>query len=77
MKARELESEFEGGKDITDLLDFSASRRPLLGSQRLNVDLPAWMVDSLDQEASRAGVTRESIVKMWLAERLEQVAAER
>lgn len=77
MKAREFDKEFDSGKDITDLLDLSAARRPLLDSKRVNVDFPAWMVDSLDQEARRVGVTRQSIIKMWLAERLEQVAAER
>lgn len=77
MKTREFDKEFDSGKDITDLLDLSAARRPLLDSKRVNVDFPAWMVDSLDQEARRVGVTRQSIIKMWLAERLEQVAAER
>ena len=42
--------------------------------KRVNFDFPAWMLDSLDREANRVGVTRQSIIKIWLAERLENVA---
>ena len=75
MKAKRFDSDFEGGKDVTDALDFSKGRRPLLEQKRVNVDFPAWMIESLDKEASRLGVTRESIIEVWLAERLEQSAS--
>ena len=74
MKAKKFDSDFESGKDITDALDLSKARRPLLEQKRVNVDFPAWMIESLDKEASRLGVTRQSIIKVWLAERLEQSA---
>lgn len=73
MKAREFEKEFDEGGDVMEHLDVSKARRPLMEPKRVNVDFPAWMVDSLDEEAKRIGVTRQSIIKVWLAERLEQL----
>lgn len=60
---------------ITDALDLSKARRPLQEQRRVNVDFPTWMIDSLDREAGRLGVTRQSVIKVWLAERLEQIAS--
>ncbi len=53
-------------------LDVSSARRPLQEARRVNVDFPSWMVDSLDREAERLGVTRQSVIKIWIAERLER-----
>jgi len=75
MKAKKFDADFEGGKDITSVLDLSKARRLLQEQRRVNVDFPTWMIDSLDREASRLGVTRQSIIKIWLAERLEQRCA--
>ena len=72
MKARSLEKKFDDGKDITDSLDLSKAKRPLQKLKRVNVDFPTWMIKSLDKEATRLGVTRQSIIKIWLAERLER-----
>jgi len=71
MKAKKFDSEFDSGKDITEALDLSKARRPLQEQKRVNVDFPTWMIESLDREAGRLGVTRQSIIKVWLAERLE------
>jgi len=71
MKAKKFDSDFDNGKEILDSLDLSKARRPLQKQKRVNVDFPTWMIDSLDREASRLGVTRQSIIKVWLAERLE------
>ena len=71
MKAKTFERKFDEGKDITDALDLTKARRPLQEQKRVNVDFPTWMVDQLDREARRVGVTRQSIIKVWLAERLE------
>lgn len=71
MKAKSLDRKFDEGKDVTEHLDVSRARRPLQDLKRVNVDFPKWMVESLDKEASRLGVTRQSIIKIWLAERLE------
>ena len=73
MKAREFDKRFDEGEDITHLLDLSTARRPNQELKRVNVDIPVWMVNKLDQEAKRVGVTRQSIIKIWLAERLERV----
>lgn len=75
MKAREFDDKFDAGEDITEHLDLTASRRPGEDQRRVNVDLPAWMILSLDREARRLGVTRQSIIKVWLAERLELKAS--
>jgi hypothetical protein len=74
MKAKKFDSDFENGKDITKSLDLSKIKRPNQVQRRVNVDFPTWMIDSLDKEASRLGVTRQSIIKIWLAERLENLA---
>lgn len=75
MKASELDEKFDKGEDITTELDVAGARRPLQQARRVNVDFPAWMVESLDREADRLGVTRQSIIKVWIAERLEQIAS--
>ena len=71
MKAKQLDTDFDNGNDITKSLDLSKIRRPNQEQRRVNVDFPTWMIDSLDKEATRLGVTRQSIIKVWLAERLE------
>ncbi len=73
MKANELDRKFDGGEDITPHLDLSKARRPKLEQKRVNVDFPLWMVQHLDREAQRLGVARQALIKLWLAERLEQV----
>lgn len=75
MKAKKLDQKFDNGKSILDSLDLSKSKRAMQDQKRVNVDFPAWMLESLDKEASRVGVTRQSIIKVWLAERLQQQAA--
>jgi len=74
MKAKTFDDKFDKGQDVTDVLDFSKARRPLQVQKRVNVDFPAWMVQELDREARRVGVTRQSIIKVWLAERLKSQA---
>ena len=71
MRAEEFDQKFDAGEDITGNLDLAAARRPGLEQRRVNVDFPSWMVDLLDREARRLGVTRQSIIKVWIAERLE------
>ncbi len=73
VKAEQFDKRFDEGEDVTDALDLSRARRPRQAQRRVNVDFPQWMVDSLDREARRLGVTRQSIIKVWLAERLEQI----
>ena len=72
MKANKFDADFDNDNNVIDALDLAKARRPLREQKRVNVDFPAWMIESLDKEASRIGVTRQSIIKMWLAERLER-----
>ena len=74
MKAKDFEQQFDDEVDITQSLDLSKAKRVLQDQKRVNVDFPTWMIESLDREASKLGVTRQSIIKVWLAERLEQSA---
>ena len=71
MKAKDFDQQFDEGVDISASLDLSKAKRVLQEQRRVNVDFPTWMIESLDREAGRLGVTRQSIIKVWLAERLE------
>lgn len=72
MKTSEFDKKFDDGKeDILEFLDISVAKRLNKEQKRVNVDFPVWMVNSLDREASRIGVTRQSIIKLWLAEKIE------
>jgi hypothetical protein len=70
MTADEFDRRFDDGEDVSEFFDWSKARRPGLELKRVNVDFPAWVVTSLDREAKRLGVTRQSLIKMWIAERL-------
>jgi hypothetical protein len=71
MKASEFDKKFDDGvEDIIEDLDLASAKRP--NQRRVNVDFPSWIVESLDREAARLGVTRQSIIKIWIAERLEK-----
>jgi len=73
MTVNEFDEAFDNGESIIEQLDIRKLNRPALSHRRVNVDLPQWMIQSLDEEASRIGVTRQSIIKVWLAERLKQI----
>ena len=73
MKAEEFDKIFDDGKtDVVELLDLSSASRPGLEQKRVNVDFPTWVVESLDREANRLGVPRQSLIKMWIADRLKE-----
>ena len=75
MKAKDFDKNFDEGKSVVKHLDISNARRPKQEHKRVNVDFPLWMIHSLDKEAKRLGVPRQSIIKIWLAERLQQASA--
>lgn len=78
MKAKDFEEKFDANEeDLISNLDLSSVKRVNQQQKRVNVDFPVWMIESLDKEASRIGVTRQSIIKLWLAERLEHQAHSR
>ena len=72
MKAKTFDRRFNSGGKVLDHVDLSKARRIGTDAKRVNVDFPAWMVDSLDREARRLGVTRQSLIKLWLADKLGQ-----
>jgi hypothetical protein len=72
MKANDVDKAFDAGKDITEFFDLSKARRPKQEQKRVNVDFPIWMIQSLDREAKRLGVPRQSLIKVLIAEHLEK-----
>ncbi len=70
MKAREFDDRFDAGEDVSDAVDWSRARRANVETRRVNVDFPAWVIAGLDRQAKELGVTRQSLIKMWIAERL-------
>ena len=69
MKATEFDKAFDAGEDVSDMIDWSQARRRNDQPRRVNVDFPAWVVDRLDKQARHLGVTRQSLIKLWIAER--------
>jgi hypothetical protein len=74
MKAKAFDKKFDEGKDIQEHLDLTKARRPAEGIRRVNVDFPSWVIEALDKEAKRLGVSRQSLIKLWVAERIERAA---
>ena len=74
MKSKEIEKKFDEGEDISKYLNISKARRPKQEQKRVNVDFPLWMIHLLDKESKRLGVPRQSIIKVWVAERLEKAS---
>ncbi len=72
MNAEEFDKKFDNGEDIREYLDVAGARRPGQEVRRVNVDFPLWMIESMDREARRLGVARQSIIKVWVAERLRK-----
>jgi len=74
MKAKDFDEKFDNGEDIIQELDLVKAHRPGHSSRRVNVDFPEWMVQLLDKESKRLGVTRQAIIKFWIADKLKEVA---
>jgi len=74
MKAKAFDKKFDDNEDISQYLDVSKAKRPQQEQKRVNVDFPLWMIRELDKESKRLGVPRQSIIKVWVAERLEKTS---
>jgi biotin operon repressor len=72
MKAKDFDKKFESGEDLTKQLDFSKARRVNQESKRVNIDFPVWVVSQLDKQSKRLGITRQALVKVWIAEKLKE-----
>jgi len=75
MKASEFDRLFEAGESTVEFLDKTQMKRPGLEQRRITVDFPVWMVHQLDKEATRLGITRQSIIKMWISEKISAKTA--
>ena len=71
MKASEFDRKFDAGEDVSSHADWSKAKRPNEQIKRVNVDFPVWVVDGLDRQARHLGVTRQALIKLWIAERLQ------
>lgn len=74
MKAKKFDEKFESGEDLTDNLDFSKARRVNQELKRVNIDFPTWVVEDLDKHSKRLGISRQALVKVWIAEKLKEAA---
>ncbi len=72
MKAKQFDEKFESGEDLADDLDFSKARRINQELKRVNIDFPTWVVEDLDKRSKRLGITRQALVKVWIAEKLKE-----
>ncbi len=75
MKAKDLDRKFDNGEDILRYLELSKARRVEQEQKRVNVDFPIWMIHSLDKEAKRLGVPRQSLIKMLIAKHIQEARA--
>ena len=69
--ADNLVERFDAGEDMSDVFDFDRATRPNRDTRKVNVDMPLWMIDALDEEAARLSINRQAVIKVWLAERIE------
>ncbi len=83
ISAEEFDRKFDNGEDILPYIDLSSKmtksefEEKLLSIKKVNIDLPSWAIASLDKEAKRMGVTRQSIIKMWLIQKLDDIQLSR
>jgi hypothetical protein len=70
MKTGDFDQAFDDGQSVEDEIDWTKARRPNIETKRVNVDFPSWVVQGLDRQAQHLGVTRQSLIKLWIAERL-------
>ena len=69
----DLENMFDSGEDISDYVDWNNTRKINTEQKRINIDLPIWIINQLDKESKKIGVTRQSIIKVWLSEKIENI----
>jgi hypothetical protein len=70
--AEEFDEKFDSGEDINKYLDLANRSHPGNEIKRINLDIPVWMINLLDREAKRLGVTRQSIIKFWLSDKIKK-----
>ncbi|MCD4709124.1 MAG: BrnA antitoxin family protein [Candidatus Sabulitectum sp.] len=75
MKAKEFDRQFDNGEDVLESLELTKARRVEQEHRRVNVDFPVWMIHSLDKEAKRLGIPRQSLIKVLIARHIEHARA--
>ena len=74
VKAKDFDAAFERGDDVSAWLDKSKARRINTELKRVNIDFPVWVIQCLDKAARRLGISRQALVKMWIAEKFDREA---
>ncbi len=64
-----FDAAFEAGEDMTEYLDLKSAkvRYPV---QRISIDFPKNILEGVGVEAAKIGVTRTSLIKMWVSQQL-------
>ena len=75
MKAKEFDKQFDSGEDVLEYLELAKARRVGQEQKRVNVDFPVWMIHSLDKEAKKLGIPRQSLIKVLIAQHIEHAGA--
>ena len=73
--ANEFDEKFEAGEDVLEHCDLSRTRRLNCEIKRINVDIPVWMVEALDKEATRLSIPRQAVLKILLDRALKAESA--
>ena len=70
--ASEFDEKFDDNEDIVEFLDLNNITKPENEPKRVSVDFPSWMVHELDKVSKRLGVTRQSVIKVFISEKLKE-----
>jgi len=71
ISAEEFDEKFEAGEDLSEYLDLDKAVRPELKQKKIRLQLPEWMLGSVDREAKKLGVSRQAVLRMWISEKLK------
>lgn len=71
ISAEEFDEKFEAGEDLSEYLDLDKAIRPELKQKKIRLQLPEWMLGSVDREAKKLGVSRQAVLRMWISEKLK------
>lgn len=75
IEAKDFDKKFDDGEeDIIEYLDFAQMKQPSYEGKQVKVSFPLWMVEALEVEAHRLGISYQSLINVWIAERLDRVA---
>jgi hypothetical protein len=72
ISAVEFDEKFEKKENLVPYLQTDKITKPGLKSRRVSVDFPEWMVQELDRAAQKLGITRQSLIKVFISDKLKE-----